>query len=814
MPSASDTPARRFKILFVQESPCIRNYKMARALRGRGHSVSLAYTRLRLSQMYKGLSDEVYERCVKIDDLRALWELSGEFDLVHCHNEPDVLSVAALGGEAPVIHDTHDLISLRAGGDANLAFYEGLANRAAAGRVYTTPYQMEEARRLYGVKGPCLVFYNYASQADLPRRRLPKLSQQDGGFHLVYEGGIGGRGHRDFSELFIALARAGITVHIHPTARNPELERLFAGEPNIRYHAPASPREIMEIMTRYDAGIIPFNLEKGNRRFLDSTIANKLFEYLAAGLPVVTSDLKSYREFFRENPVGFVFREAGEVVEGLPRLRELAATVDFNAQVRTYEGEVHRLEDFYRRILEGEYPRWAPEVAGAALARRVRDVARRAVVPAAPAAPAAPVASVGDTGARRELLRRTEEALSALEAWVRRNGWAGHDPYDLQSRLLELRVEGKLDPRRAGEILRRAQADPLGVRRELGVQPQVNAKAMGLFLSSYALMARLWPGRDLSQVVQELASWLEEHRAPGMSGWGWGYPFDWESVVIIPAGTPTGVNSYHVGDAFWELYRLSEDPAWLGHCLRVATFMAEDLNIDQVDERRVCFSYTPLDFYHVHNANLCVGEFLLRVGLAAGKGRWQELGKKALAFALADLARHGHLTYWARGYEPSPANRDQMDHYHTAAELRSLHRFSLLLPEDQELARLYHAYLRFYLENFFTPEGRPKIHPGAEYPFDIHAWAEAAYLLGEVAAHEPAALERLESFLPWFLAECRNPDGSFIYQIREQGGALRKDPTPYLRWGQAWTMRGLCSAVGALRQAAGGEEKEGAACAA
>jgi len=91
-------------ILFVQDSPCIRNYKMATALRSRGHSVSLAYTIKRLSESYSGLSDETYDECIQLTSYRNLWEISKNYDLVHCHNEPDNLTVAALAGDAPVIH--------------------------------------------------------------------------------------------------------------------------------------------------------------------------------------------------------------------------------------------------------------------------------------------------------------------------------------------------------------------------------------------------------------------------------------------------------------------------------------------------------------------------------------------------------------------------------------------------------------------------------------------------------------------------------------------------------------------------------------
>ncbi len=240
---ATDKP---LNILFAQESPCIRNYKMATALKLRGHRVSLAYVHKKLSQMYPGLSDEVYEKLHRMSRPEDIWELSGEYDLVHCHNEPDLLTVAALGGDAPVVHDTHDLISLRGGGDPQLRFLEGLANRAAQGRVYTTPYQRDEVQKLYRAGGPSLVLYNYASWGDLPQEWLPKLSEQDGKVHLVYEGGIGGNAHRDFTQLFLELDRRGICVHIYPPADNPQLNQFFQKCPHIQVHPTVSPKDIIQ----------------------------------------------------------------------------------------------------------------------------------------------------------------------------------------------------------------------------------------------------------------------------------------------------------------------------------------------------------------------------------------------------------------------------------------------------------------------------------------------------------------------------------------------------------------------------------------
>ena len=126
-----NTNCTTLNILFVQNSPCIRNYKMAKALRSKGHRVSLAYTDKPLSRMYPGLSDDAYDDSIQLSSYRHLWDISGRFDLIHSHNEPDTLTVAALACNAPVIHDTHDLISLRNHDNSMLSYYEGVANHGA-----------------------------------------------------------------------------------------------------------------------------------------------------------------------------------------------------------------------------------------------------------------------------------------------------------------------------------------------------------------------------------------------------------------------------------------------------------------------------------------------------------------------------------------------------------------------------------------------------------------------------------------------------------------------------------------------------------
>ncbi|BCS89186.1 hypothetical protein [Pseudodesulfovibrio sediminis] len=396
--------------------------------------------------------------------------------------------------------------------------------------------------------------------------------------------------------------------------------------------------------------------------------------------------------------------------------------------------------------------------------------------------------------------RMAERAALDLAGWVRVNGFAGYDPYDLPGYLFDRRCAG--DPVSSNDETRlreQDRVDPGGLRAELGLAPAVNAKALGLLLGAFSILHDGGLG-DWTDEMALCVNWLDENAIPGFAGTGWGYPFNWESYQVIPAGTPTSVNSCHVGDGFRQRYLATGDTVWLGRCQSVAEFLFSDLNEDHVSGRGRCYSYTPIDFFHVHNANLGTAEFLVWTGLTCGREEFVLAGQDALAFTLSDLDDRGTLTYWARGFEPNEGLVGFMDHYHTAAELRSLLRLTRMLPEQSEVRAAFDRYFHYYLTEFFDDHSRPVLRPGFSWlPFDIHAGAEAAYILGESVHEHPAAKDRLVEFLPWFLSTCRNPDGSYLFRIEECEGKECARTFPFLRWGQAWTLRGLCAVLTGLR---------------
>lgn len=348
----NEKKSTHLKILFLQNSPCIRNYKYAVALRKRGLVIDLAYTEKSLAERYPGLSNNVYNNIFKINSYPQLWNLAQNYDLIHSHNEPDTLTVAALACNKPLIHDTHDLISLRNQNKPDLGYFEGIANRAPAGRIYSTEFQKELAFKMYNFEAISEVFYNFISEDDKPKQFKEKLSEKDGKVHIVYEGGIGGAKHRNFHNIFIELAKLGFEIHIYPALYMDKTAEIFSSYKNIHYYKPVSPTILMEEMTKYDFGIIPWNVTRENKLFLDSTIANKLFEYLAAGLPVIASEVESYVRFFKQNELGITFREPKEILDKLSILNKIKDELRDKGRVFSYEQNAEKIIKFYHKVID------------------------------------------------------------------------------------------------------------------------------------------------------------------------------------------------------------------------------------------------------------------------------------------------------------------------------------------------------------------------------------------------------------------------------------------------------------------------------
>lgn len=366
-------------------------------------------------------------------------------------------------------------------------------------------------------------------------------------------------------------------------------------------------------------------------------------------------------------------------------------------------------------------------------------------------------------------------ALALLRRWVEARDFTGFDPYDaLNSSVLRILCLGSKWGRVAAiQTMKRC---PVNLRRLLFVPPGHNAKALGLFLEGYVRLCRNDPDDSVRERIARLMNLLESQRSPRCSGNGWGYNFDWQSrVFFVPRGTPNIVCTSFIGHALLDVWETLHKQRALDLAVPIGQFILHDLNRSPESDT-FCFSYTPVDSYAVHNANLLGASLLIRLYDVTRDCVLRDAALAALAYSMKYQRKDGSWFYSER------AGSRWIDSFHTGFNLESIRHF-LDLGQASEHVEAYTAGVEFYAREFFLPDGTPKYFHDRLYPIDIHSVAEAVTFFSGEVAHTNLA----KRVLSWALANMYDGSGRFWFQ-KHKHFTIR---IPYIRWSQAWMFRAL-----------------------
>ena len=379
-------------------------------------------------------------------------------------------------------------------------------------------------------------------------------------------------------------------------------------------------------------------------------------------------------------------------------------------------------------------------------------------------------------------------SLSRLRSWVETQGWAGYDPFDVRAHPFYLRLSRRA---RSGRWLDRAFLDlayrfeqrwPGPARRLARVRPAINAKGMGLFARSYLMLARDGDPAAGTEAARRL-EWLFGHPSDHPIGLSWGYPFHWESQRFIPAGTPSAVVTTIVADAIRFRHAISPTDDDRERLSAIGEFLAGALNRLAETEAAHCFSYTPIDSMHVHNANLLAAEFLLWAGSTLGRPDWVELGERAFRYTIDDQEPSGAWDYWG---PPDRGRRKRtVDPYHTGFNLRMLLRAHETTGRSSFREVAERGY-RFFVDHLLAGAA-PTATETRAHPVNVHSVAETLLTLLAFRDIDAGATARAESLLVWARETFQDPAGFFYTHWSPR----RTGRLPMMRWGQAWMFLAL-----------------------
>jgi glycosyltransferase involved in cell wall biosynthesis len=352
------------RVLFLQQQPCVRALKYAAALRSAFPRVRLgfAYQGKTLSGWY-GSGDALFERWWDLgsEPIKGLERAREAFrpDLIHSHNLPDSLTALALelfGGRVPIVHDVHDLQSLRRTPYEHgfpeplepLAL-ERLAIEECSALVTVSDELLDVIRERYDLKAPTLVFPNYALGKDLPPVLPPPERRNGRPPRLVYQGTLSTNGgHYDLRDIFRSIVGEGVSLDVHPSRAVPAYAELAVELDGLRAHRPLTPRRLLAALPRYDFGWAGFN-STVNGVHLDTCLPNKAYEYLGCGLPILTLGHRALVRLVGDGNLGLSLATLDDLLVQLTAVDmiEVRGRVAAARGELTMEANIHRLVELY-----------------------------------------------------------------------------------------------------------------------------------------------------------------------------------------------------------------------------------------------------------------------------------------------------------------------------------------------------------------------------------------------------------------------------------------------------------------------------------
>lgn len=381
--------------------------------------------------------------------------------------------------------------------------------------------------------------------------------------------------------------------------------------------------------------------------------------------------------------------------------------------------------------------------------------------------------------------KEIKESLHNLESWIDNNGWSGYDPYDILQHPIYVKIKHTRYPRRIFEEIVNNQF-ALASRKLLGVKKEVFAKAMGLFAISYLKYFQSTQNEQYLDKSKECLDWLITNHSKGYHGICWGYPFDWYTRILIPHSMPSGVVTSFILDSFKAMYKFSNDQKYWDVIENSMQFFLQDLKIDHIADDQLCFTYTPIDDFHVLNANLLTAKQLIYVGSKINNSQYIELGQKAVNYVIANQNEDGSWYY--RG---TPDRLDYMiDNQHTGFNLECLFDVYQVDPKNYILDSIQKG-LQYYKAHFVGDNYETCLYKDTYKHVTINACAEIILCFSRLSSQFPDLLPLAEGIAHWTIQTFQTPKGYFAYKI--YGGM--KSKMAFIRTGQAWMMRALVEVI-------------------
>lgn len=351
-------------VLMVHVDPCVRVLKEVQALHKYGVKMDLLCNSFTYSNQWGHFMENIY-RYADLDELLKFLEQNHtNWDIIHCHNEPNEITAAAISvcTKRPVIYDCHDLTSARAPLEGLGADIEKLCFQGSAGVVHVSEGLKKFAFKKFG-PSLSIVLPSFPLSSDAKIGAKPKLR----GKHVVYQGNLVDTpytrySYRYYLPMFAKLCEAGVHMHVFPApiiGRQTlyPYEQYAQEQPLFHLHKALPYKELIGVMSQFEWGFSGFNFDyltaPDVHTFLNSALPNKFFDYLLAGVCPIVINSATVAEFATKHNAGYVAKDMDDFVrictteKPLPALSDLGL-IDMQTQIGRLLEMYAAVQDTYK----------------------------------------------------------------------------------------------------------------------------------------------------------------------------------------------------------------------------------------------------------------------------------------------------------------------------------------------------------------------------------------------------------------------------------------------------------------------------------
>jgi glycosyltransferase involved in cell wall biosynthesis len=349
-------------IVMVAGHACVRVDKMARPLLEAGYPVHL----ISKKKAAHWTEYTTFTHCAYTDQYLAAMSLYDRVaDVFHVHNEPSWFVTALKERTSkPVILDVHDSFLARVTPEESeqprpngklpirVSVEERNNYQLADGLVFPSAPFAQLVTEEFHLTQPAVVLPSYCPRRDVQYN----LREWLGG--LVYEGRVDlpeethsavTHGFRYSDYLALAQQAHALSMDFHLYARD-DKPFLDLYEPLALTHVPQPYHDLLGCLARHDWGLVGNLTPTPEWTY---ALPNKLFEYVAAGVPVVALHAEACSDWLAKTGLGITVKSLDELASRWKEHRAIRAHLLTHRMSWTMEAHVGTLEALYARVCGG-----------------------------------------------------------------------------------------------------------------------------------------------------------------------------------------------------------------------------------------------------------------------------------------------------------------------------------------------------------------------------------------------------------------------------------------------------------------------------